>query len=114
MKWLLLSFLLLAAPAWGQSQSNPTWSINQATCGATVTPSDTTNLPAGPAPCNTYQPKGLYTAGTGAGAVCVLVMAMHDGAAITYSNIQPGLVYPFRPVAVRASGTTCVGIVVLF
>ena len=113
MKWLLLSLLLLASPAWAQTQANPAWAINQATCAAAVTPSDTSNIPTGPSPCNTYQPKGLFVAGTAAGAVCNLVMAMQDGAAITYSNLQPGLVYPFRPVAIRTA-SSCVGIVALY
>lgn len=110
---------LLFAPASAQTShksSDPDWVINQAQCAAVVTPSDISDIPPAPAPCNSppYSPKGLFVAGTAGGAACVLVMALGDSTSIQYSNVQPGAFLPVRARRIYATNTTCVGMVLLY
>ena len=71
------------------------------TRAAAVTPSDTVAL--------AEVPRALWI-GTGG----TLVMQGSGTAAQTYQNVPNGYLFPFRAQYVKATGTTCSGIVALY
>lgn len=88
----------------------PVW--NQTNHAVSVSPSDTVDLAVFPT-------KGIFVAGTGGGAACVLVAVFSGdgpgaGAAVTISNLQPGSDHPYALRRVLSSSTTCVGILAYY
>jgi hypothetical protein len=69
--------------------------------GASVTPSDSTNL--------TVVPRALYVGATG-NVSAVLV----GGQTISFQGVQSGTLLPVRVTRVNATGTTATGIVALW
>lgn len=112
---LALAFALFAASAIaapsddGQTAGSRTWVLNQARLFAAVTPSDSADLSTAPT-------RAIYTSGTSGAAACNLAVRGADNGttAITFVNIQPGVVYPFQIQRVMASGTTCVNIIAMY
>lgn len=82
--------------------ASPLWTMNQAQSTIDITPSNGV----------TFTPtKAIFTQGTSGNAACVLVAKLvNDTATHTFTNIQPGLVYPFQVIDIEATSTTCTGI----
>lgn len=107
---LLLCAVVLLIPtfAWALGgATDPTYVYNQARHFVAVSPSDTVDL--------TAVTKGVFVAGTNAGAACVLVaIGADDTSSVTFSNLQPGSDHPYALKRILSTSTTCVGILALY
>lgn len=110
MRWFPFSCALLVA-AWAipaGATSDIMQVTNQAWRAVAITPSDTARLP--------LTTDAIYTAGTSSNGACTMVvdMAGAESTDITFSFMTPGFPYPFKVVQVKATGTTCTGIIGLY
>lgn len=77
--------------------------MNQARGAVLLTKSDATVF---------SQTRGLFI---GDAAACDIALRfVDDSAAVTFANVQPGLVYPFMVRQLMSTGTTCTAVIALY
>lgn len=109
MRFLLLIVLLgIWGSAWAQSKPTGSATLNQGISARAVTKSDATLLPG---------TRGLYVGDATPCNVAVVLQADNAtgaGAAVTFSNVQPGSFLPLQVAKVMSTNTTCTLVLALY
>ncbi len=105
--WCCVVFVCMIAAAHAQRPPGPPTGqavFNQAISARAVSLSDTVNL--------TSMTRGIFI---GDATACnVALIFSSDTAAVTFTNVQSGTVYPFSVYRVMSTNTTCVAVVALY
>jgi hypothetical protein len=105
--WCFAVFICMIASAHAQAPPAPPGGqpvFNQALSARAVTPSNTVNLAS--------ITRGIFI---GDATACdVALIFQRDTAAVTFTNVQSGAIYPFSVYRVMSTGTTCVTVVALY
>jgi hypothetical protein len=107
LRWLALAAALAAAPAWSQTSKFPGGGgqavSNQGYSSAAITPSDSVQIQA---------TRAIYN---GNATACIISMQLNgDTAPVTWNNVQPGQILPVQAILVRATTTTCTGLIAIY